>query len=108
MLTHGCIATLWLVFPVYSQEIYWDTRHHDDQSNNADHRLRVEGEDQQESPEQQVDHRPDQVHLQGGESAFQKSEILNQHKSVRWLKGPTINPFSLLFFNLGLQFSTVA
>lgn len=76
MLTHACITTLWLVFPVYSQEIYRDTRHHDGQTNTADRRLRVEGEDQEESPKQQVDHRPEQVHLQGRESVFQKSEIL--------------------------------
>lgn len=62
-LTHRDIKTLWLVFPVDSQEINRDTRHHDGQTNTADHRLRVEGEGQQSGPEEQVDHWPDQAHL---------------------------------------------
>lgn len=66
-LTNTCIKALWLVLPVDSQEIHRDACHHDGQTNTTDHRLRVERKDQQEGPEQQVDHRPNQVHLEDGE-----------------------------------------
>lgn len=58
------MKTLWLVFPVDSQEIHGDASHHDSQANTADHKLRVEGKDQQEGPEQQVNHWPHQAHLE--------------------------------------------
>lgn len=44
-LTHGSITTLWLVFPVHSQIVYWDTCQKYGQSNTTDHRLRVKRED---------------------------------------------------------------
>jgi len=68
-LTNSNIQTLWLVFPIDSQEIYGDTGQHDSQTSTADDRLRVEGEDQQEGPDQQVEHRPYQVHLVEEEEA---------------------------------------
>lgn len=62
-LTNKCIETLGLVFPVHAQEIDRDTSKHDGQANATHHRLRVQREDQQEGPEQQVDDRPHQTDL---------------------------------------------
>lgn len=64
-LTNGSITTLWLVFPVDSQEIYRDTCHHDSQAGTTDQWLGVERKDQQEGPEQQVDDWPYKAHLKG-------------------------------------------
>lgn len=62
-LTNKCIKTLGFVFPVHAQEIDRDTSKHDGQANATHHRLRVQREDQQEGPEQQVDDRPHQTDL---------------------------------------------
>lgn len=42
---------MWLVVPVDSQEIDGDTGEHDGEADAAHHRLRVEGEDEEERPE---------------------------------------------------------
>lgn len=62
-LTNKCVEALWLVVPVDSQEVDGDTGQHDGQPDAAHHGLRVQGEDEQEGPEDQVNHGPDKANL---------------------------------------------
>lgn len=63
--TNKSVKALWLVVPVYSQEIDWDTGEHDGEADAAHQGLRVEGEDEQEGPEEEVNYRPYQADLRG-------------------------------------------
>lgn len=63
--TNKSVKALWLVVPVDSQEIDGDTGEHDGEADAAHHGLRVEGEDEQEGPEQEVNYRPYQADLRG-------------------------------------------
>ena len=64
MLTKASVEPLGLVLPVDTQVVDWDARQHDQQPDATHQGLRVEREDQQEAPEQQVDDRPHQADLQ--------------------------------------------
>lgn len=62
-LTNECVEALWLVVPVDSQEVDGDTGQHDGQADATHHGLRVQGEDEQEGPEDEVNHGPDKANL---------------------------------------------
>lgn len=64
-----------LVVPVDSQEIDGDASEHDGQADAAHHGLRVEREDEQEGPEDEVNHRPNQADLE----ERKKIEFINTH-----------------------------
>ena len=64
MLTEASVEPLGLVLPVDAQVVDGDARQHDQQADATHQGLRVEGEDQQEAPEQQVDDGPRQTDLQ--------------------------------------------
>ncbi len=81
-LTDSNIKTPWLVFPVHPQEVHRDACQHDGQTDTADHGLRVEREDQQEGPEQQVDHWPYQAHLEEEEEWSVLLKIINPYNSL--------------------------
>lgn len=57
------VEALGLVVPVDSQEIDGDASQHDGEADATHHRLRVEGEDEQEGPEDEVNDRPYQADL---------------------------------------------
>lgn len=57
------IKALGLVVPVDSQEVDGHASQHDGQASATHHGLRVEGEDEQEGPEQEVNDWPDQADL---------------------------------------------
>jgi len=65
-LTDDGVEALGLVVPVDAQEVDGHAGQHDGQADAAHHGLRVQGEDEQEGPEQQVDDGPDQADLEGG------------------------------------------
>lgn len=62
-LTNEGVEALWLIVPVDSQEIDGHAGQHDGQANATHHRLGVEGEDEQEGPEEEVNDRPYQADL---------------------------------------------
>ena len=62
-LTNEGVEALWLVVPVDSQEIDGDASQHDGQADATHHGLGVEGEDEQEGPEEEVNDRPYQADL---------------------------------------------
>lgn len=62
--TNEAVDTLWFFLPVHTQEVDGYTSKHDDQAHATNHWLRVETEAQQQSPEHQVAHRHQQVHLE--------------------------------------------
>lgn len=62
-LTNEDIKALRLVVPVDSQEVDGDAGQHDGQADAAHHGLGVQGEDEQESPEDEVNHGPDKANL---------------------------------------------
>ena len=64
MLTEASVEPLGLVLPVDAQVVDGHARQHDQQADATHQGLRVEREDQQEAPEQQVDDRPHQADLQ--------------------------------------------
>lgn len=49
--------------PVDSKEVDRDTSEHDGETDATHHRLRVKGEDEQESPEDEVNDRPNKANL---------------------------------------------
>lgn len=53
-----------LIIPIDSQEIDGDSSQHDGQADAAHHRLRVQREDEQESPEDKVNDRPYKADLE--------------------------------------------
>lgn len=57
-LTNEGVEALRLVVPVDSQEVDGDAGQHDGQADAAHHGFRVEGEDEQEGPEDEVNDRP--------------------------------------------------
>lgn len=63
LLTHKCVEALRLVVPVDTQEVDGHTSQHYGQADATNHRLRVQRENKQKSPEQQIDHRPHQADL---------------------------------------------
>lgn len=62
-LTNEDIKALWLVVPVDSQEVDGDAGQHDGQADATHHGLGVQGEDEQEGPEKEVNHGPDKANL---------------------------------------------
>lgn len=62
-LTNECIEALRLIVPVDPQEVDGDASQHDGQADPAHHGLGVQGEDEQEGPEDEVNHRPDKANL---------------------------------------------
>lgn len=64
--TDDGVEALGLVVPVDAQEVDGHAGQHDGQADAAHHGLRVQREDEQEGPEQQVDDGPDQADLEGG------------------------------------------
>lgn len=65
--TNEGVEALGLVVPVDPQEVDRDSSQHDSHAEATHHRLRVQREDEQEGPEQQVDHWPHQAHLKTGQ-----------------------------------------
>lgn len=63
-LTDEAVDTLWFFLPVDAQEVDGDAGEHDDQAHATDNGFRVETEAQQHSPEHQVAHGHQQVHLE--------------------------------------------
>lgn len=63
-LTNEGVEAVRLVVPVDSQEIDGDPSQHDGQANAAHHRFRVQREDEQESPEDEVNNRPEEADLE--------------------------------------------
>lgn len=61
--TNKGVEALWLVVPVHAQEVDRDASEHDGQPDTTDYGLRVQGEDKQEGPEEQVDNWPNQTDL---------------------------------------------
>lgn len=57
------IKALWFVVPVNSQEINWDPSQHDGQANTTHHRLRVQREDEEEGPKEEVNNWPNETDL---------------------------------------------
>lgn len=69
LLAHVChlvnegVEALWLVVPVDSQEVDGDAGQHDGQADATHHGFRVQGEDEQEGPEDEVNDRPYETDL---------------------------------------------
>lgn len=62
-LTNEGVKALWFIVPVDSQEVDRDTSQHDGQADATHHRLRVQGEDEQEGPEEEVNYWPYETDL---------------------------------------------
>lgn len=90
-LTNKGVKALGFVVPVNSQEINRDPSQHDGQANTTHHGLRVQREDEEEGPEEEVNNWPNETDLQGAAETHRCKQVFFYFVSIKVLYFSTYN-----------------